>query len=392
MRGRNRLGPVGFVLAFGVVSMLTDVVYEGARSIAGPFLATLGAGAALVGLITGLGEAVALVLRLGTGPLADRTRRYWPITITGYAITVVATPLLAFASVLWQAAALIIAERFGKAVRTPARDTLLAHAGSKMGRGKAFAVHEALDQSGALLGPLLVGAVVAAAGYPEGFAVLAAPGAVAIVAVVILRRLVPRPEVFGARADDDGDDPAPDSRAPLPPRFWWYAAFTSVAMLGFPTFGVLSFHLEARNVLAPGLIPVTYSVAMAAGAVVALASGAFYDRFGLRVLPVALVLSAAVPFLSFSLLPPLVWTGAAVWGAAMGLHESTMRAAVADLVPDTKRATAYGVFTASYGLAWLAGSVLIGWAYQSAPELLVVIVVGSQIAALALFAPVLRTR
>jgi MFS family permease len=344
-----------------------------------------------VGLITGLGEAVALVLRLGTGPIADRTRRYWPITVAGYAITIVATPLLAFAAQLWQAAALIIAERFGKAVRTPARDTLLAHAGTRMGRGKAFAVHEALDQSGALIGPLLIGAVVASAGYQAGFAALAVPGAVAMVAVVALRRLAPHPEEFGAPAAEDGEITLEDPKG-LPPRFWWYAAFTSVAMLGFPTFGVLSYHLEARSVLAPGLIPVAYAVAMAAAAVVALVSGAFYDRLGLRILPAALVLAAAVPFLSFSLSASLVWIGAAVWGAAMGLHESTMRAAVADLVSDSRRATAYGVFTACYGLAWLAGSVLIGWAYQSAPTLLPAIAVGSQAAALVLFAPVLRSR
>lgn len=161
----NRLGPMGFVLAFGVVSMLADVVYEGARSVTGPYLATLGASAAMVGFITGFGEAVALVLRLGTGPVADRTRKYWPLTIAGYALTVIAVPVLALAATLWQAAALVIAEQFGKAVRTPARDTMLAHAGATIGRGTAFAVHEALDQSGALLGPLLVSLMIAVSGY-----------------------------------------------------------------------------------------------------------------------------------------------------------------------------------------------------------------------------------
>jgi hypothetical protein len=139
----NRLGPMGFVLSFGVVSMLADVVYEGARAITGPYLATLGASAVMVGFITGFGEAVALVMRLGTGPLADRTKKYWPLTIAGYALTAVAVPLLAIAGSLWQASALVIAERFGKAVRTPARDTMLSHAGSKLGRGRAFAIHEA---------------------------------------------------------------------------------------------------------------------------------------------------------------------------------------------------------------------------------------------------------
>ncbi|WP_432395207.1 MFS transporter [Pseudarthrobacter sp. L19] len=204
-RRENRFGPMGFVLSFGVVSMLADVVYEGARAITGPYLATLGASAVMVGFITGVGEAVALVLRLGTGPLADRTRKYWPLTITGYALTAVAVPLLALAGSLWQASALVITERFGKAVRTPARDTMLSHAGATLGRGRAFAIHEALDQSGALVGPLLVSLMIAVSGYQLGFGVLAIPGALAIAAVVLLRRFVPAPERFDAGLAGDGE-------------------------------------------------------------------------------------------------------------------------------------------------------------------------------------------
>ncbi len=152
----NRYTPLRFVLAFGVVSMLADFVYEGGRSIVGPYLATLGASATGVGAVTGLGEAVASVLRLASGPVADRTRRYWPISIAGYAITAVSVPVLAAAGSLWQASLAVVGERFGKAVRTPARDTMLSHASAELGRGRAFAYHEALDQSGALLGPLLV--------------------------------------------------------------------------------------------------------------------------------------------------------------------------------------------------------------------------------------------
>ena len=183
-RSTNRLPPLGFVLAFGVVSLLGDFVYEGARSVAGPFLATFGASAALVGVVTGAGEAVALVFRLFTGRLSDRTGRHWALSIAGYLITVTAVPFLAAAQALWQASALIVAERFGKAVRTPARDTLLAQAGSgTLGRGRVFAVHEAMDQSGALLGPLLVAVMVAVSGYRLGFAVLAVPAVLLAVAV-----------------------------------------------------------------------------------------------------------------------------------------------------------------------------------------------------------------
>ncbi|MBT2594969.1 MFS transporter [Arthrobacter sp. ISL-72] len=256
----NRLGPMGFVLTFGVVSMLADVVYEGARSITGPYLATLGATAVMVGFITGFGEAVALVMRLGTGPLADRTRKYWPLTIAGYALTVIAVPLLALVSSLWQASALIIMERFGKAVRTPARDTMLSHAGADMGRGKAFAIHEALDQSGALLGPLIVGLMITVSGYQLGFGVLAIPGAAALVAVLLLRWAAPDPARYDTQAVQAVREPVSvpgqiRARAPLPARFWWYSAFTGVSMFGFSTFGVISYHLELQKGDALGADP-----------------------------------------------------------------------------------------------------------------------------------------
>jgi len=388
----NRLGPMGFVLAFGVVSMLADVVYEGARSITGPFLATLGASAVMVGFITGLGEAVALVLRLGTGPLADRTRKHWPLTIAGYALTVIAVPFMALANSLWQASALVIMERFGKAVRTPARDTMLSHAGADMGRGKAFAIHEALDQSGALLGPLLVGLMVAISGFQLGFGVLAIPGAAALIAVLLLRRAAPDPARYDSHSPSEPAR-APGQargRVPLPARFWWYSAFTAVSMFGFSTFGVISYHLEVQNVMPSALIPVTYAVSMGAAALAALASGALYDRIGLRGLLIALPLTAAVPFLSFSNTPVLVWAGALVWGAALGIHESTLRAAVADLVSAATRGTGYGIFTAIYGIAWLAGSTIIGALYSVSLTGLIVFTIASQLVALVAFIPLLK--
>jgi MFS family permease len=383
---------MGFVLTFGVVSMLADVVYEGARSITGPFLASLGATAVMVGFITGFGEAVALVMRLGTGPLADRTRKYWPLTIAGYALTVIAVPLLALASSLWQASALVIMERFGKAVRTPARDTMLSHAGAEIGRGKAFAIHEALDQSGALLGPLLVGLMIAVSGYQLGFGVLAIPGALALVAVLLLRRAVPDPARYDTHAVSEPVAVPGQARVrvPLPARFWWYSAFTAMSMFGFSTFGVISYHLEVQKVMPSALIPVTYAVSMGAAALAALASGALYDRVGLRGLLIALPLTAAVPFLSFTTTPGLVWTGAVVWGAALGIHESTLRAAVADLVPTARRGTGYGIFTAIYGIAWLAGSTIIGALYSVSITELIIFTVATQLVALIAVIPLLR--
>jgi MFS family permease len=383
----NRLTPMQFVLAFGVVSMLADVVYEGARAIVGPYLATLGASAVLVGAVTGLGEAVALVLRLVTGPISDRTQRHWALSIGGYLITVTAVPLLAAAQSLWPAAGLVIAERFGKAVRTPARDTMLAQASSGMGRGIAFALHEALDQSGALLGPLLVGGMVLVSGYRAGFLVLAVPGILVLLALAWLHGAVPRPSLYDAARPQPLAQPRKSAVAALPRRFWLYCAFTAASMVGFATFGVLSYHLQVRHVLPQALIPVTYSAAMAAAALAALASGRLYDRMGLRGLVIAVPLTAIVPLLSFSTNSACVWLGAVVWGAVVGIHESTLRAAVADMVPGARLGTAYGIFAAAYGLAWLVGSTVIGALYGYSVATIVYFVIATQIVALGLFVP-----
>ncbi|MET7853365.1 MFS transporter [Streptomyces avermitilis] len=183
---------------FGTVSLLADFVYEGARSITGPLLASLGASALVVGVVTGAGEAAALGLRLVSGPLADRTRRFWGLAIAGYALTVVAVPLLGVAGVLWAACVLVVAERVGKAVCSPAKDTLLSHATAATGRGRGFAVHEAMDQIGALLGPLLVAGVLALTGndYGPALGVLAVPGIAVLLLLFRLRARVPDPEAY----------------------------------------------------------------------------------------------------------------------------------------------------------------------------------------------------
>lgn len=381
-----------FVLAFGVVSMLADFVYEGARAIVGPYLATLGASAALVGAVTGTGEAAALVLRLATGPISDRTQRHWTLSIAGYLITVVSVPLLALTQSLWPAAGLVIAERFGKAVRTPARDTMLAQASTNMGRGVAFAAHEALDQSGALLGPLLVAAMIVASGYRAAFLVLAAPGALVLLVLLWLRRAVPQPALYEKAHSHPLHEGAGSAAASLPRRFWQYCAFTAASMTGFATFGVLSYHLQVRHVLSAGLIPVTYAAAMAAAALAALGSGHLYDRIGLRGLVIAVPLTAIVPVLSFSTSSTWVWIGAILWGVVVGIHESTLRAAVADMVPRSRLGAAYGIFTAAYGLAWLVGSTVIGALYDYSVAGTAYFSIATQIVALGLFLPLADRR
>ena len=383
---------VRFIVWFGAVSALSDVVYEGARSVIGPLLATFGASATAVGVVTGIGEGVALVLRLVTGPFADRTGRPWPQTILGYALTLVCVPLLAVTNSFGPAALLYNGERFGKAVRSPARDTMLAHAASVVGVGRAFGLHEAIDQSGAILGPLFIAAVLAAGGSLKlCLALLAIPGVMALIVLLRLRIAVPQPHDYDPQAVvSDAKKLQLDTR--LPRQFWLYSAFSAATMLGFSTWAVLAYHLVHRHVVAVGVVPVLYALAMATAAVAALGFGRIYDAHGLRGLAALPVLAAAVPLLSFSTNLLAVIVGAAVWGVAMGVHDSTMRAAVTELVPRSRRGAGYGTFTAVYGIAWLAGAAMIGALYDHGVAITETVVVVIQVVALGLLVPLLRER
>jgi MFS family permease len=384
------------VVGFGVVSLAADMVYEGARSVYGPLLASLGASAVVVGLVTGAGEAVALLLRLVSGPLADRTRRYWTLTVLGYGLTAVCVPLLAVTPALGGAglvvaAGLIIAERLGKAIRSPAKSALLADAAGEVGMGRGLGVHKALDQIGAFAGPLLVAAVVATAAgvlWP-GLAVLAVP---AVVAMVLLARIRAH-----ARPVPAGRDPAASGVAsnggPLPGRFHWFAAAMALCTAGLVTFGLIGFHLVRAGVVATAVVPVMYAAAMAAGAVAALVTGVLYDRSGPWILLALPALVAAVPPLIFGAGLAAAVAGTLLWGAAIGLQDSTVKALVADLVPRDRRATAYGIFAAVQGAGALAGGAAAGFLYEwSVPSLSVAVLVSQVIAFAVLIGVLARSR
>jgi MFS family permease len=388
----TRVSALRFIVWFGIVSAVSDFVYEGARSIIGPFLGHLGASAAVVGLVTGIGEATALVFRLFTGRLADRTGKPWPQTIVGYGLTMVCVPLIAISNGLSSAAVLYNGERFGKAVRTPARDMMLAHASAAVGRGKAFGLHEALDSVGGLLGPLAIAAVLALGGsYRLSFALLAVPGAAALVVLTRLRAAVPEP------ADYDPSASVAESKrlrldTHLPRRFWLYSAFSAATMLGFSTWAVLAFHLTERHIVDASVVPVLYAGAMGTAGIAAVAFGRVYDTVGMRGLVVVPFAGAAVPWLSFSHSVAAIVVGAVLWGGAVGVHESTMRAAVTDLVPHARRGAGFGTYTAIYGFAWLAGAAGIGVLYSHGRAAIGIAVGVVQAIALALFVPLLRGR
>lgn len=387
------------VVGFGVVSLAADMVYEGARSVTGPLLASLGASALLVGVVTGAGEALALVLRLPFGTRADRSGGYWPMTIAGYALTAVCVPALAVTPFLGAAGLtvgclLVLAERTGKAVRSPAKSTLLAHAAGPVGLGRGFGVHKALDQVGAFAGPLLVAAVAALTGalWPA-LAVLAVPGAATLGLLVWLRRRTGDP--LREQAREAGSQPRTSllrAGRELPRAFWLFAASAGLATAGLVTFGVISYHLVTTNLIATAAVPLVYAAAMAAEAVAALATGWMHDRWGPRGLIVLPALVAAVPVLAFTDDVGLVILGVLIWGAATGLQDSTVKALVARLVPAGRRATGYGLFAAVQGVAAIGGGALSGALSARSVPALIAIVAVLQLVSLALFLRTLRSR
>lgn len=375
---------VRFIVLLGVVSLFADMTYEGARAITGPYLAILGASATVVGIVSGLGELFGYALRLGSGYLSDRTGRYWAITIVGYAINLFAVPLLALAGHWGIAAALILAERAGRAIRTPARDAMLSHAGSRTGLGWSFGLHEALDQTGAVLGPLIVGGVLYFSGeHQVGFAVLAVPALLAIAVLLVARANFPCPRDFDLA-------PPPLESSGLARLFWVYLAAVACIAAGYADFPLVAYHFNKAEIIGPAWIPVLYSIAMASDAIAALALGRLFDRIGIRTMVLATVASTLTAPLAFLGGPAVAIVAMILWGVGMGAQESVMRAAIAQLVPAQRRGTAYGIFNAAYGFAWFAGSALLGILYDQSVLALVVASVLLQGAALPILWRVVR--
>jgi Major Facilitator Superfamily len=383
---RRSWSPWRVVAGFGFVSLAADMVYEGARSVTGPLLASLGASAVLVGLVSGAGEAMALLLRIVSGSWADRSGRYWSLTFAGYAMTAICVPALAITPFiagagLALACVLILGERVGKAIRSPSKTALLAHAAAAVGLGRGFGVHKALDQVGAVAGPLLVAAVIAAAGviWPA-MAVLAVPGAVALLILAWIRRSMGDP--IERRDEELRQSRHSKSHGRLPVVFWLFAGASAATTAGLVTFAVIAYHLTQDRVVPVAAVPLIYAAAMAAAALAALGSGWLFDRTKGRVLLGLPLLVAAVPALAFAGSPLIAVTGVLLWGAAGGVLDSSIKALVADLVPASRLATAYGVFAAVQGAAAIGGGVMAGALYERSLPLLIAAVAATQVVAL----------
>ncbi|WP_225077586.1 MFS transporter [Streptomyces sp. CoT10] len=370
-----RSAALRFVLLIGVVSMFSDMTHEGARGVTGPFLGSLGAGGLVVALVAGTGELLGYALRFVFGCAADRTGRYWPITAVGYTVQMLAVPLLAVAGYWPVAAVLIVAERSGRAMRTPARDAMLAHATAELGRGRVYGVREALDAAGATAGPLIVAGVLALhGGYRVGFAVFAVPAALTLLVLAGAWRRYPDP------AGLEVDEGVPDRRG-TPRAFWICLAGMGLIAAAYTDYPLIAYHFGRAHVVATPWIPVLYAGAMASEAVAALVLGRSFDRWGLRTVVGATLLTACFPPLVFlgNAVPAVI--GVVLWGLGAAVRESVVRAAVTGMVGPDRRASAFGLFDTGFGLCWFAGSLALGALYDRSVTDLVAFSVVLQLAA-----------
>src|SRR5437762_2128814 len=372
----DRRAAFRFIVCLGFVSLFADMTYEGAHSVIGPLLKDLGATATQVGIIAGLGEMIAASLRYFSGKLADKTRAYWTITTLGYFLNLVVVPGLAFAG-NWQAAALlVIAERTGKSLRGPARDVLLSEATEVVGHGSGFGLHAAMDQTGAVLGPLLVASSVARTHhFGPAFLWLALPAAGAFVALLFAR---------WARPNQGTPPPAP-ARKNLPNVFWIYVGAAGLLALGFVDFPLLAFHFQKNSLTKPEVIPLLYAGAMGVNGLTALIFGRLFDRYGIQIIVIGIVVSLlALPF-GFLVAGAGVYISVACWATGLGAQDATLRSGISQVVSMNKRGTAFGSFNAAYGVMWFLGSVTMGVLYDFSLVALVVFGMVAQLAAAGLF-------
>lgn len=371
---KKRVSPVvAVIILFGIISMLGDVVYESARSANSQYLNLLGFSAATIGLVFGIGEFLGYFLRLIAGIISDKSGKHWTFMFLGYGMLLV-VPLMGF-SLKWNLLiVLILMERIGKALRSPAKDTILsAIADKKVGVGFAFGLQEALDQIGAFIGPLIFTMVFYFSGkngiaqYQSGYKLLIIPFVILMIVLTLIFCKVNKEQLIPTIKSNEYQSEN------LQPIFWIYAAFTLFCALGFVNFSIIGYHLKANNLMSDGNITLLYAAAMIVDAAAALLVGNNYDRLkkktalktgGLTTLMIIPILTVFLPFLTLSETPLLIITGMMAFGIVMGTHETIMRSAIADITPFRKRGTGYGVFNSVYGFALLSGSALMGWLYD----------------------------
>ena len=390
----NKKSAIILILLFGIISLLGDIIYEGARSVNGPYLNTLGANAAIVGFVVGIGELLGYAIRLFSGYFSDRAKAHWFFTILGYSL-LMAVPLLALSN-YWQfAAVFIVLERIGKGLRSPARDTLVSHATKQVGTGFGFGISEFIDQIGATIGPLIFTfffmylgtAQKTVADYQKGYSLLWLPFVMLIMVLFFT--------FFKYKTPSNLEEVKSKKQSTKISRvFWIYSFFTFVTTIGFINFAIVGYHLKASGIVADAQIPFLYAIAMIVDAIFGIFVGKMYDglkikhkneQAGLLILLFIPILTAIILPMIFSLNLVMIFAAIFFWGIVMGSHETIMKAAIADLTSITKRGTGYGIFNVIYGLALFIGSVFAGYLYDISIALMIVALVCIELVSIIVF-------
>ena len=372
------------MLTIGVVNLFADMTYEGGASINGPFLGTLGARAAAISIIAGLGEFLGYSLRSVSGYVSDKTERYWLITFVGYSVNLLAVPAMALAGSWPVAAGLVLAERVGRAIRKPTVESMLSYTTGSLGRGWVYAVNSALDETGATVGPLLIALVLFLKGnYRTGYALLLISALSALAALTVARVVFPLPSRLdtGRTAQATGF-----SRS-----YWLYMLAGSCFAAGLMSFELISYHLSSTGIVTRYWIPLFLALSTGMGVIASLILGKLFDRIGLPIVLAAVFLSA--------LFSPFVFLGGffvalfgmMLWGIGYATQDTLLKAIIAGVLPEGRRNLAFGLFYLGYGGGWLVGSVTAGLLYEQSLPLLIAFSVAVQLASIPVFFVAQRT-
>jgi len=371
-----------FVLILGVVNLFGDMTYEGGASINGPFLGKLGASAAAISIIAGAGEFFGYSLRSVAGYISDKTGRYWLVTFIGYSINLLAVPAMALAG-NWQfAAGLILAERIGRAIRKPTVEAMLSYSTGKHGKGWVYGVNTAMDETGATLGPLLIGLVLFVKGgesYRTGYALLLISAFMALAALVAARVTFPVP----SHLEKGGQKTA--TAKGFTSSYWLYMVAGACFAAGLMSFELISYHLSRSGIVTQHWIPFFLAISTGIGVIASLVLGRLYDRIGIWIVVTGVCLSAIFPPLVFLGSFWVALIGLIFWGVGYATQDTLLKAVIASVLPEGKRNLAFGLFYLGYGGGWLVGSVTTGLLYEHSRPLLIAFAIAVQLASVPVF-------
>ena len=314
----------------------------------------------MIGLIEGIAESTASLLKVFSGWLSDRIGQRKNLMLAGYAISTLSRPIMAMAGVWQQVLASRFTDRLGKGIRTAPRDAIIAESTESTHLGRAFSFHRAMDTMGAVVGPALTFALLGFFNndYRKIFWLSMVPGVIAVILIILFiqeKKKQPKPEVERPKLRFNHFDW----------RVKFFIVIAALFALGNSSDAFLI--LRAQQVGIPTLtIPVVYLVFNLVYSLSALPAGMAADRFGKkRIILLGFVLFAGL-YYGFAVAKNIssIWLLFGLYGLFMGLTEGIQKAFLATIIPPDFKATAFGVYAAAVGLAMLPASLIAGWLWD----------------------------